>query len=153
MEAEWYSPKREQITHFGIRERKFYTFEIAPEAYWFYYKEPTLDVKSDGVMYGGRAIYTQRFAENPINFRAEGRFAAGKVNYDGFLSDNTPHQDSGTDWTVETQGLFGYDWKFGETTFTPFAGGGFRYLKDLLESANAYERDVMYLYTPAGRFI
>lgn len=129
---------------------KNYTLEFAPEAYWFFYDEPSLSVDDKGVMYGARLAFTQRKERVPLVTRAEGRYAIGRVDYDGSLQDGTPHTTSGTDWTFEGQVAFGYDIMPGKTTVTPFVGVGYRYLLDNLESANAYERSIEYLYSPIG---
>ena len=135
----------------GAEEAKPYTFEISPETYWFFYREPTLNVEWSGVMYGLRASFEPHFQESPIMFRTEGRLSVGGVDYDGFLTSGAPHSDSGTDWFAETRGLLGYDLNVKEgTTLTPFLGIGYRYWFDNLQSANAYQRNVAYLYSPLG---
>jgi len=128
------------------------TFEIVPETFWYHYEEPTISIKDEAVMYGIRASYT-RHKEPPINpfmYRLEGRYGAGRVHYDGSLSDGTPHKDEGSDYIYEVRGVIGYDTEIREAIITPFIGLGFRYLYDKLESRFAYERNIRYLYIPVG---
>lgn len=125
-------------------------WDIAPETFWFFYEEPSLAVEWEGWMYGIRTSYTQHSPKNHLMGSLEGRYAVGGVDYDGFLSNGTPHTDSGTDHFFEIRGKGGYDWAAGKIVTTPFLGIGFRYWLDDLESANAYERNIRYLYSPIG---
>ena len=125
-------------------------WEVAPEVYWFFYKEPSLSVEWEGWMYGVKTSFTQRNPKNHAMTRLEGQFATGNVDYDGSLSNGAPHTDTGTDYFFEGRGIVGYDWPVGKDTVTPFLGLGFRYWQDALESSFAYQRDVRYLYSPIG---
>ena len=137
------SPPRKPVRRRG-------TLEISPEALWFFYEEPSLSVDWTGPLYGIRGAYTDWDASNRIMGRAELSYAIGRVDYDGFLSNGTPHATSGTDWVFEGRGLLGYQLPLGTTVLTPFSGIGYRYWFDNLESANAYRRRIRYLYSPIG---
>lgn len=124
--------------------------EISPEVYWIFYEEPSLSVEWTGIMYGANVTLTQRLKSRPIVGRLETHYAAGRVDYDGFLSNGTPHDDQGTDWILDSRLLLGYETAMGPSTVTPFLGIAFRYWFDDLESVNAYRRQVRYLYSPLG---
>jgi len=125
-------------------------WEIAPESYWFFYEEPDIFIKMEGWMYGLRASMTQRSEANRLMGRFEGRYASGRVDYEGSLSDGTPHDDKGTDHIFELRGFFGYDWPSEQGLITLLTGLGYRFWYNHLESVNAYERNVSYLYSPIG---
>jgi len=144
-------PKREQ--HRPVEffpSLKNFHFEIAPEAHWFFYEEPSLSVKWKGILYGARAAIIEQVEKYPVVAKGEIHYAIGRVDYDGFLSNGTPHTDEGTDWFFDGRMNFGYEFIAGRTSIIPFLGLGYRYWLDDLESANAYERDVRYLYSPIG---
>lgn len=127
-----------------------YTFEIGPEFYSFHYDEPTIDVEEEAFLSGVQAAVTGRSKSNALMGRVEGRFVAGRVDYDGSLSDGTPWTDKGDDFAFEFRGLVGRDFKMGESRITPIFGVGYRYLNDNLESQYAYEREIRYTYSPIG---
>ena len=126
------------------------TWEVAPEVYWFFYEEPSLSVEWEGWMYGVKGSLTSHSQANPFSSRMEGRYAIGNVDYDGSLTDGTPHTTSGTDQTAEVAGTVGYDISGGRDLAILYAGAGFRYWFDDLDSSSSYARRVRYLYSPIG---
>ncbi len=129
------------------KERKW---EVAPEVFWFFYEEPGISVEWDGIMYGLNVSYAEEPRSRQWVSRLEGRFAGGGVDYDGSLSDGTPHTDEGIDWFFETRWLVGRNWESQKTLFRPLLGLGYRFWFDDLESRFAYQRRVQYLYSPVG---
>lgn len=128
-----------------------YSLEVVPETYWFYYDEPPISIKTVGVLYGIRATYTRHEEKtNPFMTRLEGRYSAGGSDYDGSLSDGTPHKERDENYTYEIRGLVGYDLEFHESFVTPYVGLGYRYWFNDGESRFAYERNISYLYLPLG---
>ena len=127
-----------------------YSFEMGPEFSFFKYEEPTIDVKEEAFLSGVQAAITGRSKSNALMGRVEGRFVAGRVDYDGSLNDGTPWTDKGDDFAFEFRGLVGRDFKMGESRITPIFGLGYRYLNDNLESQYAYEREIRYTYSPIG---
>jgi len=136
-------------------------WDIGPEVYYFKYKEPGV-MEDEGTFYGVRFGYTFRDwvpaspKESPLDggtmFRAEGRYAYGKVTYDGSLSNGTPYTVHGIeDFVVEGRLLLGADMLRGDTLNTLYAGMGYRYLNDDTSFDPAgYERESNYLYVPLG---
>ncbi len=127
-----------------------YNFEIAPEYTSFHYEEPPINVKEDASLYGFNAVVTGRSRANSLMGRIEGRFVAGRVDYDGSLNDGTPWTDKGDDYAFESRALIGRDFRSNKSRITPFFGIGFRYWNDNLESQYAYERETRYIYSPIG---
>ena len=125
-------------------------WEVAPEVYWFFYEEPSLSVEWEGWMYGVRSSYTIHSQTHPFVTRVEGHYAVGNVDYDGSLSNGTPHTTSGTDQAAEITGTVGYDISGGKHLASLYAGAGFRYWFDSLNSSASYDRHVRYLYSPIG---
>lgn len=125
-------------------------WEIAPEIFYFFYEEPSLDVDWRGWLYGARASYTEKSRTTPWKGRLEVSYAIGSVDYDGSLSDGTPITSGGTDWFFNGRLLLGYDWALGRQILTPILGLGYRYWFDDLEGTGAYRRRVRYLYSPLG---
>jgi hypothetical protein len=126
-----------------------YDFELGLEYISFHYREPSI-MDEDGNLYGFSAAVTGSSRASSLVGRFEGTFAAGRVDYDGALSDGTPWTDKGDDYTIELRGLVGYNFKRNQTVLMPFFGLGFRYWNDLLESQYAYERETRYTYSPIG---
>ncbi|MBI3616224.1 MAG: autotransporter domain-containing protein [Candidatus Omnitrophica bacterium] len=126
-------------------------WEIGPEIYYFRYKEPDINVKFDGPMYGLAASFTHHHS-NHLMLTAEGRGAGGTVNYTGSGTiDGIP------DWTAEGRIAAGYDISLNESRrLTPFLGVGYRYLNDdssgktSSTGARGYDRESNYLYSPIG---
>jgi hypothetical protein len=136
---------------------KRHTFEIGPEVSWIEYREPGL-MKDKGVMYGVGGSYIYRgplFSSTETNswmLRADGRYSAGQVDYDGHLQNGTPYSMNNIDdYIWEIRGLFGYDFKSDNARTTPYTGFGYRYLNDDSSGDPAgYERESNYFYIPAG---
>jgi len=138
-----------------------YSVDIGPEIYHFKYKEPGY-MEEEGMFYGVRFGITYR--DWPIPelktsepdgggmFRAEGRLAFGRVDYDGALMDGTPYKINGiNDLAFEGRLLLGHDQLSAETLSTLYFGVGYRYLNDDLATDPAgYERESNYLYVPFG---
>ncbi|MBU2541765.1 MAG: hypothetical protein KJ593_07670 [Candidatus Omnitrophica bacterium] len=127
-----------------------YDFEMGSEYTSFSYEEPPINIEDEGDFYGVFGVLTRRSKSDCLISRVEGRFAYGRVDYDGSLSNGTPHTDEGDDYTAEIRGLLGRDFQRADSTITPFVGFGYRYLNDQLESIYAYEREITYLYSPVG---
>ncbi len=140
---------------------KRWTFGIGPEIYYFQYKEPDI-MKDKGLFYGIAGAYTYRgwIPENPTEplkdnkwmFAIEGRFAYGRVDYDGALLDGTPLEvDNIEDLTTEFRFLIGPDFLKGNGIDTIYTGVGFRYLNDdFAKDPAGYERESTYSYMPIG---
>ena len=140
-----------------------HAFDTGQEVYHFKYKEPGL-MEEKGIFYGLTLGYTRRSwvpaspEESPSHnkagamFRAEGRFAYGRVDYDGALSDGTPYtMDDIDDFALEGRLLLGWDVLDRHMLHTPYAGIGYRYLNDDLSvDWYGYERESNYLYLPVG---
>ena len=135
--------------------------DIGPEVYRFKYEESDL-MEEEGIMYGVRFGYTvhdlvpispkESSSDRGVMYRAEGRLAFGKVDYDGELLDGTPYKvDNIDDFTFEGRFLLGADMLRGDTLNTFYAGVGYRYLNDDSSFDPAgYERESKYLYVPLG---
>lgn len=140
---------------------KRWTFGIGPEIYSFTYKEPGL-MKDTGVFYGVAGAYTFRgwIPENPQQpfnpykwmFGIEGRFAYGRVDYDGALQNGTPYNINNIeDLTTEFRFLLGPDFPKEKGIDTIYTGIGFRYLDDKGSKDPAgYDRESTYCYVPVG---
>jgi len=127
-----------------------HTWELGPEISYIEYKEPSL-MKDEGLMYGivGSYIY-----HNKLMLKAEGRFSYGQVDYLSPISGTMNNID---DYILEFRGLAGYDFPVSKASFlTPYAGIGYRYLKDdssgkvASTGALGYERESNYIYSPIG---
>ena len=151
---------------------KRHSFEIGPEVYYFGYSEyrelvlfgiPSgIDetvMEEDGIFYGVTGAYTFRgwktnegglWSERGLMLRTEGRFASGKVDYDGSLQDGSPLTITDIDnHTMEFRGLIG----LGNSNFDSslYTGFGYRYLNDdLSKFSGGYERESNYYYIPVG---
>ena len=132
----------------GILLRR-HTFELAPEISYRVYKEPDVNVKTEGMMYGLVGSYTYH---NKLMLKAEGRGSWGKVDYS-----NSGEINNITDYVLEFRGLCGYDFPILKTsTLTPYIGIGYRYLNNDMAGkisstgALGYERESNYIYSPIG---
>ena len=136
-------------------------FDIGAEVYQYEYEEPGL-MEEEGVFYGIRFGFTDHTwlsASSPslpgdggLMFRADGRFAFGRVDYEGTLTDETPHAiDDIDDWVFEGRLVLGNDWLGRSALHTVYAGIGYRYLNDDMSfDPYGYERESNYLYLPIG---
>lgn len=128
---------------------KKHTIEVGPEIFYFAYKEPDLDVKEEGALYGLLASYTYH---NKVMLKIEGRGSFGWVDYS-----NSGKIDDILDYTLEIRGTGGYDFAILKPIIlTPYIGIGYRYLNDdasgkiSTTGAIGYERESNYLYSPIG---
>jgi len=135
---------------------------IGPEIYSFKYKEPAFPgftgMEDKGIFYGMHFGCTSRDWVSTSSlkggsvFKAEGRFAFGRVDYDGALSDGTPYKLNGiNDFVFEGRLLLGADMLIGDILGTLYSGVGYRYLNDDTSfDPYGYERESNYLYIPLG---
>ena len=128
-------------------------WEVGPEAYYFQYKEPSFNVKTDGIMYGVAGSYTHH-NYNHWMIKADGQAAWGGVDYGSTVSGTVNGID---DTMLEGRVVEGYDIYLQEDViFTPFFGSGYRYLNDdssgkiSSTGAHGYERESNYFYSPVG---
>lgn len=134
---------------------------IGPEVYSYKYKEPSY-MEEEGIFYGMHFGYTSRDwvsaspKESSLDggsvFMAEGRFAFGRVDYDGGISDGTPYKIDGiSDLVLEGRLLLGADMLIQDILGTLYSGVGYRYLNDDTSfDPYGYERESNYLYIPLG---
>jgi len=171
----------EAVTYRGgslIGEQEFegddaptWKLEFGPEVYDYEYTE-RIGVKDTGIFYGLSGSYTYWLSHNePIYswrdifsgknnlnlFRIEARAATGEIDYEGTGTWNDIRDAVG-----EIRALAGYDIFFNENfRFTPFVGGGYRYLFDNFSEVPArtidgvnylsgYDRESQYIYIPIG---
>ena len=93
--------------------------------------------------------------ENSINvFRLDAKFSGGDLDYE---SDGTGKSDDLRNYMFEVRGSVGYDIPVRRASrITPYAGFGYRYLKDdsggtsTTTGALAYDRESFYYYLPLG---
>jgi len=124
-------------------------WEVGTEISHITYKEPGI-MEEKGMMHGifGSYIYRSGFM-----LKAEGRFSAGQVDYDGELQDGTPYTiDNINNYGLEFRGLAGYDFPILKASIlTPYIGIGYRNLYDAGSKDPAgYDRDSNYIYSPIG---
>lgn len=144
-----------------MEELRSQSWYVGPEVYYFQYREPGV-MNDTGIFYGLAFGVTSRNwlpaypGEEPWESkwmgRAEGRFAFGRVDYDGALGDGTPYNMAGiNDFVWELRLLMGPEFPKGDGMITPFTGLAYRYLNDDSSSDPAgYERESNYLYIPLG---
>lgn len=158
------SPKKkpvfDQQSYFLETGLKRESWFIGPEVYHFEYEES--DMQDEGIFYGLSFGYIYRdwipqrttieLMDDKMMYKAEFRFAAGSVDYDGQLMDGTPYKMSNIDdRTFEARFLFGPDSLKKNNLSTLYTGFGYRYLYDDSSSDPAgYERTSNYLYLPLG---
>ncbi len=113
------------------------------------YKEPSLDVKLEGIHIGAEYTTTMSFS-NDWFMSLNGRFAYGKPDYSGSgTEENNPN------WFVDLRPLFGKDIPVGSAVITPYTGVGYRILKNdnrgiTSTDAWGYRRESRYFYLPLG---
>ncbi|MFX0201527.1 MAG: hypothetical protein ACFFCW_35880, partial [Candidatus Hodarchaeota archaeon] len=130
---------------------------IGPEIYTYEYKEPSF-MENEGIFYGmhfgciSREWVSSSSSNGGSMFCAEGRFAFGRVDYDGALTDGTPYEIDGiNDLVLEGRLLLGADMLIRDTLCTLYSGVGYRYLNDDTSfDLYGYERESNYLYIPLG---
>ena len=120
-------------------------------------------MENEGIFYGMHFGCTSRdwVSTSSSNggsvFKAEGRFAFGRVDYDGGLQDLetgeiTPDTINGiNDLVLEGRVLLGADMLIQDILGTLYSGVGYRYLNDDPSfEPYGYERESNYLYIPLG---
>ncbi len=131
------------------QQRQKHFFAVGTEVSYFQYEEPGV-MKETGVMAGIVGSYAYH---NYIMLKAEGKLAAGLLDYDGALSDGTPLTiNSIPNYMFEVRGLLGYDFAAKAVTITPYLGIGYRWLQDNSQeqSVYGYKRESNRLYLPIG---
>jgi len=134
---------------------KRHEWDVAFQASYFQYKEPSLSVEDKGVLYGVSAAYTYH---DGVTFSGDFRFSYGNVDYS---SGNTGSLDNIEDYILEYRFWGGYDFVLDAsperaTLLTPYFGFGYRYLNDdsggktSTTGALGYERESNYFYSPIG---
>jgi hypothetical protein len=125
-----------------------HSVKLGTEVSHIKYEEAGL-MKETGTMFGIAGSYVYH---NKIMLKAEARGAAGKVDYDGQLSDGTPYTIDGIrDFMFEPRILIGFDMPYRHVVLTPYAGIGYRALWDKMgKDAIGYDRQSNYLYAPLG---
>lgn len=150
-----------------------HVWEFGPEVFNYHYEEPGL-MEYEGIMAGfyARLTYYLRgkrgstapedMADTPVHppspwvFRADGRLAFGRNDYDGQLQDGTPYAINGVDArSVEARLLFGRRFPSARGASTLYAGLGHRFKDDDSSSDPAgYKRESRYLYLPVtGEYV
>ncbi|MBF0485318.1 MAG: hypothetical protein HQL16_02265 [Candidatus Omnitrophica bacterium] len=153
-------------------------FEFGFEGYTYRYRETVegqhfMDNKGAfQAVYGSwlhRLQNPEKSAEMPGIFKADLRLGMGSVDYNGGVQDNSGNQvadltASGIkDTVVETRGVFGKEMPWHGFLFMPYAGLGYRYLKDRPDQVSStftyqgveytisgYKRISQYWYLPVG---
>ena len=127
--------------------RQRYGIGLAFDVSHVKYEEPSLTMQESGMMWGVSGDYAERLKN--FLFKLDARFSLGDVDY------SSPSGEFGNlrDYQFETRYSFGYSLKNSATGhLTPFAGIGYRYLHDNLDSSGpgGYDRKTKYLYSPLG---
>ena len=129
-----------------------HSFELGTEISNITYEEPDI-MEEEGIFYGVVGAYTLRFPSHFV-LGVDGKFAWGQVDYD---SNSTGSIDDIDDWLAEVRVKGGYDLDIWDSTrLTPFAGLGYRFLRDELggqtstTGALGYDRESNYFYIPVG---
>ena len=144
------------------------TVDIGTEVSHYRYAEPEF-MRLKGYLWGIFGAITYRTSENKhiktfrdifsdensINmFRLDAKFSGGDLDYE---SEGTGKNDGERNYMFEVRGSAGYDIPVGASSrITPFAGFGYRYLKDdsggtiTTTGAYGYDRESFYYYLPLG---
>ena len=144
------------------------TIDVGTEISSYRYAEPEF-MRLKGYMWGVFAAATLRTSdheniktvgdifsgENFFNmFRADVKFSGGDLDYE---SEGTGKTDDLRNYMFEVRGSTGYDIPvLSSSRITPYAGFGFRYLKDdsggntTTTGASHYDRESFYYYVPLG---
>jgi hypothetical protein len=133
-------------------ELKEHIFKIGPEISYIKYKEPGF-MEEKGITYGLSASYTYHSKQSILMLGWEGIFNYGKLDYDGETFEGTSVDiDNIPNYLYEMRALIGIDLPVKASYVTVFTGIGYRYLDDDIskESANGYDRESNYLYSPVG---
>ncbi len=131
-----------------------HSWEFGPELYSYTYKEYSIGVKNQGIMYGLKGSYT--YHPDRFMLKLDTRGAFGRVDYS---SSSTGSSDNIDDYVIEGRLLAGYDFFRSEdasVVYAAYAGLGYRYLNDggggtiTTTGALGYDRESNYWYLPAG---
>jgi hypothetical protein len=127
------------------------SFEIAPEVYWYQYREPSF-AKLEGLAFGLNGTYTYKWSQ--FFFKANAIASYSDLNY---ASNGTGSANGINAYMADFRPLFGGDIKLSKTTtLSPFTGLGYRVLFDgngeqiTTAGAIGYDRRSQYLYLPLG---
>jgi hypothetical protein len=130
---------------FGVHNAEFGT-----ELSYITYREPDVDVKEKGLMYGLAGSYTYH---KGFMFRLEGKGSIGWVDY----SSQSGEISNIRDFMLEGRVLGGYDFSLSKAfLLTPYIGFGYRYLNDDASGKvttlglHGYLRESNYYYSPIG---
>jgi hypothetical protein len=139
--------KAEQTPQKDRAAARRYEGELAFDISRIRYSEASLGMKESGIMLGAYGEFIER--RKKLMFKYDARFSLGDVAY----SSPSGEFDNIRDYSFETRYSLGYSLKStAKGSLTPFAGIGFRYLHDNLDSAGpgGYDRKSKYLYSPLG---
>ncbi len=157
--------------HQASFQQKPFEYSIAPEVYYYSYKE-TEDsqqvMQNTGTFVGFKTALAWNLVTPvyiPDSLRFEGRLAAGLIKYEGQLQDLETGKMIGNetvtnvkDWTGEARALIGKRIPIADMAqMMPYAGIGYRYLEDKQGEIPAkknilsgYDRESRYFYIPIG---
>ena len=125
-------------------------WEIAGQASYYQYEEPSIDMRLWGPRVGLAASFTS-VSEDKVFFRIDGRYSYGSLAYEG-----TGERDGVPDSTLEARSVLGKDFRFEqEFSVAPYFGLGYRFLYNDLRGTTStgavgYRRYSQYLYVPLG---
>jgi hypothetical protein len=143
----------------AFAQYKNHNFQIALETSNYTYKEPSVDVKMSGAMFGVSAEYLRKNlgVNKKTFFSLDFLYMGGKVDYDGWAcsianpDDCWPAEDRKNDWFIESALKLGGNFKPSERwEISPYIGLGGRYLVDNKNAQGSYHRTSTYLYVPLG---
>lgn len=124
-------------------------FSLGTEISYIKYKETYMEDK--GMMYGIAGSYAYH---GNVMLKVEGKFAYGRLDYEGQTWGGTPLAASAIPaYMLELRGLLGYDFSFKAITITPNLGFGYRWLQDNSQNVSppgGYKRESNYFYIPIG---
>jgi hypothetical protein len=124
-------------------------WDVGGQAAQYRYEEPDLVVSLKGNRIGAMGAYTV-VNDQRVYARIELRQSYGELDYQGSgTMNNVPDQ------LFEVRALAGRDYPAGKLVWSPYVGGGFRYLYNDLRGftstgAIGYRRDSSYFYVPLG---
>ena len=124
-------------------------FTLGTEISYIKYKETYMEDK--GMMYGIAGSYAYH---GNVMLKVEGKFAYGRLDYEGQTWGGTPLAASAIPaYMLELRGLLGYDFIVKAITITPNLGFGYRWLQDNSQNVSppgGYKRESNYFYIPVG---
>ncbi len=128
-------------------------FSVGLVTSYFSYVEPSF-MREYGFLQGVALGYEQLSESETYLFETEADYQLGHLTYDGAVVSSgisTPSVQRAADSILNLRGTVGYvnqlesGW-----TLAPYAGIGYRLLKDKIEGVSSYLRTVSYLYAPIG---